>query len=109
MATINKHINPILEDKFHELLQEEELAHVGFKDAGNGFRSYHMFEYVEEWAKYCRVVNGLLKEQTGEEIFTRKYNKKLLGQLQEIVDGITAEDVVNAKERFKSAWLDGSF
>lgn len=109
MATINSRIKPILEERFHELLEDELFAHVGWHKTESGLRSYHLFEYVEEWAKFGRVVDKRMKEETGENIFTRKYNKQLLGEIEEIVEEITSEDVIHAPERFKSAWLDGGF
>jgi hypothetical protein len=108
MATINSRIHPILKEKFHELLKDELLAHVRFVDNG-AYSSYSLFEYVEEWSKFARIVDTKLGEACGESVFTRKYNKDLLAQIQKIADEITPEDLVYAQERFKSAWLDGGF
>ena len=107
---INKRIDKILKDRFHTLMEDEAFEHVGFKRTnvhGTIMLTYNMMEYVKEWAKYGKLVDTKFREQTGEDIFTRKYNKKLLGELQEIVDNVTPEELLNAEGRFKSRWLDG--
>lgn len=104
MSLPNSRILPIMEDRFHEMLSNPLFENVNYQKHEK-YVSYSMFECSEEWSKFARVVDKKMKEQTGEGIFTRKYNKKLLGEIQEIVDNITPEEVKSANERFRT-WMD---
>jgi hypothetical protein len=106
MARPNKRVYEIMNTRFKELLTDEALSNVGYSSNG-AFTSYSMFEYAEEWAKFARIVSKKLEEEAGEDIFTRKYNRNLLATLKNIVYNISAQDVSNAQERFKTYFLDG--
>jgi hypothetical protein len=93
-----------MEDRFHEMLSNPLFDNVNYR-VKEKWVTYSMIPYSEEWSKFARVLDKRMKEQTGEGIFTRKYNKKLLAEIQEIADNITPEDVKYANERFRT-WID---
>jgi hypothetical protein len=104
-AHINTRIRDTLKQRFeNEILENGEIPKVQWSKNGV-FKSYSMFEYSENWAKFCRLVDKKMKENVGEGVFTRKYNKALLAQVENIAKNINGEDVINQQERFRT-WMD---
>ena len=104
MARPNKYLYEIMNKRFIEILENGELPEVRYENKGR-FTSYSMIEYSVAWATFARIVDKELKALGHEGVFTRKYNKPLLLNLQTIVDRITGAWVQAANERF-GTWAD---
>ena len=64
-----------------------------------------MIEYSVAWATFARIVDKELKALGEEGIFTRKYNKTLLANVQRIADKINGEKIHAQNDRF-GTWAD---
>ena len=104
---VNKRVAEVLENNFYGILQRGELPEVrcSFSDTGR-LVSYGMFEYSLNWSRFAKIVSDQLVKETGEGVFTKKYNKTLLEKIDQIASQVTAEQIRQQGElRFKT-WMD---
>ena len=104
MARPNKHLYEIMDKRFTEILENGELPEVRYENKGK-FRSYSMIEYSVAWATFARIVDKELKALGHEGVFTRKYNKPLLVDVQQIVNKIDGTKIHTQNDRF-GTWAD---
>jgi hypothetical protein len=101
---MNKRVKEVVQNRFHEMLDEGKFQKVRWSRTLNSY-SYGMFEYSEYWSRFARLVDKRLKDIGEEGVFTKKYNKVLLAKIEDICANITEEEVLAHPERFKT-WMD---
>ena len=105
MAYPNKHVNKIMKDRFTTILENGELPDVNYSSDGV-FYSYSMIPYSIRWAAFAKIVDDELKAIGEEGVFTKKYNKALLGKLQDIVGNIDGQKIIEQDENRFGTWAD---
>ena len=99
------------QNRFHALMTNGAFPEVAFSECvENGivkWRSYDLLKYSLVRARFMKHLDSKMKESIDAElgIFTRKHSKLVLEKLNEILAGITEEDVRNHPERFNT-WMD---
>ena len=103
---MNKRVYKVLNERYKEILRSGAFPKVAFSEWQGG-QSYSMFEYTLNWTRFATVVHNQLLVIDPNGIFTKKYNKALLEQIEEITSGVTVEDIdAQGENRLKSKWMD---
>jgi hypothetical protein len=94
-------IQEILHDKFIKLLSDPLYEKVNYQKNSTGY-SYSLFEYSEAWSQFVKFVNDkmLLLFDDPNGVFTRKRSKAFLSELENLVQPITAKQVVSYNKRY---------
>lgn len=104
---LTKAVHNVLSEKYESMLENGAFPEVKWEKVrmpDYTSRSYSMFEYLEFWGRFTKLVDGIVKEHFGDAygVFTRKRSQAFLDELAKVIEPITENDVRFHKERFRT-------
>ena len=101
--SVTKAVEKILTVHFEKLLLSGEFPEVKFSNTG-GFRSYSLMPYCEAWGRFTKLVDREIKHDMVDDlgIFSRKHSGKFFEYVDKVTAEITAAQVKNAVEHFRT-------